>query len=190
MFIHEKITISFVFAHIFICSITNRLRINSFSDNLNAPWEIEMGPDGRIWFTEKYGTIKVLNTFTKAIKELTIIPNIVTSGEGGLLGMAFDPDFKNNKFLYCIYNFTPSQSLQRMRVIRLTHDEILDTLKDLKVILDGIKSNNIHNGSRITFGADGKMYVSTGNAEQNGVILPDPNSQNNLSLNRKSSKIE
>lgn len=155
------------------------------ADNLNAPWEIEMGPDGRIWFTEKYGTIKVLNTFTKAIKELTIIPNIVTTGEGGLLGMAFDPDFKNNKFLYCIYNFTPSQSLQRMRVIRFTHDEILDTLKDLKVILDGIKSNNIHNGSRITFGADGKMYVSTGNAEGNGTIPPDPNSQNNLSLNGK-----
>ncbi len=181
----KLVFLALIIPYLSVAQLPSGCELNVLVDSLDAPWEIEWGRDNRLWFTEKFGKIKALNVKEGTIKELTKLPNVITTGEGGLLGMAFDPEFNTNKYIYCIYNYTPSAGLQRMRLVRYQYEQQADTLLNLTVILDGIKSASIHNGARIVFDAAGKILVSTGNAEGNGAPPPNPNSQNNDSPNGK-----
>src|SRR5688500_13580818 len=60
---------------------------------LTVPWEILWGPDGRIWFTEKTGTISAFNPSSGDRKILRVIQGVATNSEAGLLGMTLHPNF-------------------------------------------------------------------------------------------------
>ncbi|HET9277700.1 MAG TPA: PQQ-dependent sugar dehydrogenase, partial [Flavitalea sp.] len=73
--------------------------------NLQHVWEILWGPDDHIWFTERDGKISKMNPTTGTIVFSSTINEVVSSGEGGLLGMALHPDFLSNGFLFVVYNY-------------------------------------------------------------------------------------
>src|ERR1700676_4682622 len=62
---------------------------------LNFPWEILWGPDNFIWMTERNGKISRVNPYTGEVIPLLTISEVVSNGEGGLLGMALHPDFNS-----------------------------------------------------------------------------------------------
>ncbi|TAL44333.1 MAG: PQQ-dependent sugar dehydrogenase, partial [Chitinophagaceae bacterium] len=68
--------------------------------NLDHVWEMEWGPDNYLWFTERYGRISKMDPLNGNIIFTTTITEVVSNGEGGLLGMALHPDFSSNGLLY------------------------------------------------------------------------------------------
>jgi len=84
---------------------------------------------------------------------------VATNGEQGLLGLALDPNFATNRFLY-IYHTHPNPL--RNRVVRFTEANNIGSNET--VIVDNLPVNSNHNGGRVAFGADGLLYVTIGDA--------------------------
>ena len=122
-------------------------------ENLDTPWAIDFLPDSRMIFTERLGRVSILDK-----NKLTVIKNIKVSevDESGLLGIAVDPEFTQNKFIYLYYTHENGG-----RVSRFILNE---TLEDEFILLDNIPNAQFHNGGRIKFGPDNNLYITTGDA--------------------------
>ena len=151
--------------------------IRIVKQNLQHVWEIVWGPDDHIWFTERDGKVSKMNPATGTIVFSTTINEVVSSGEGGLLGLALHPDFLNNGFLYVVYNYTGVNAYSE-KLVRYTFAN--NALTNPTMIIDNIAASSIHNGSRIRVVNENsgvKIYVSTGDAS-NSSIAQDVNSRN------------
>ncbi len=116
-----------------------------------------------------------LNPATGAKTTVGTVPNVQsTDGEGGLMGLALSPSFASDHWLYIMHTSPTDNRIVRIKLI----DDKLDTASE-QVLLSGILRNKFHDGGRLRFGPDGKLYASTGDA-QNG-----DNAQNLSSLNGK-----
>jgi len=127
---------------------------------LNFPWEIVWGPDNFIWMTERGGKISRVNPSTGEVIPLITVSEVVSMGEGGMLGMALHPDFTTTPDLYVAYEYN-NGSNYREKVVRFTYNGT--TLINPVVIIDNIHGANIHNGCRLLIVAD-KLFISTGDA--------------------------
>ena len=121
------------------------------AQNLETPWAIDFLPDGEMIFTERGGKVSIFNNSTTKIVG-TI--NVTQMGESGLLGIAVDPEFDKNKFVYIYYT-----SQNGNRISRFT---LNGTLQNETVLIDRIPNAQFHNGGRLKFGPDGKLYATTG----------------------------
>ncbi len=153
--------------------------IEIIAENLEIPWEIAFLPDNTMLVTERSGKLLKVGTPTKAIKEIEGVKHI---GEGGLLGIAIDPNFASNNFIY-LYSTTQenNQIMNRVERYKLAND----TLSDKTTIFSGIKGSKYHDGGKIAFGPDGYLYIATGDAE-NTALSQDKNSLNGKILRIKS----
>ena len=144
--------------------VNAELNADVIVDGLNNPWEIVFGPDGEIYFTERDGHIWKLNESGDG----KIIQTFPKSGsvEGGTLGLALHPDFEKNKKIY-VYQTNLELEFYQNKVYSFRLNE--DTLMDKQIILDGIPGAPWHDGGRIKFGPDQKLYVSTGDAISPGL---------------------
>ena len=128
------------------------------AENLRIPWEIAFLPDGTMLVTERPGTLKHITENTTAVN----VEGVVHRGEGGLLGMALHPNFKNNKYIY-LYSTTSTEGKLTNRVERYVYEN--EKLSDRKTIIENIPGSNNHDGGRIAFGPDGLLYIATAVAE-------------------------
>jgi aldose sugar dehydrogenase len=122
-------------------------------------WELAWGPDNNIWITERPGTISRVNPTTGAKTQVGQI-SVSEINEGGLLGMAFHPNFAQQPYVYLMYTY--SSGGQRNRLVRMRYNGT--TLGSPETLLDNIPGAGNHNGSRIAVGSDQLLYVSTGDA--------------------------
>ena len=128
------------------------------ADNLNFPWEMVWGSDNHIWMTERGGRISRFNPATGQLSVVATIAEVVSNGEGGLLGMALGPG--NTVFVVYTYNKN-GQYIEKL--VRYTYSG--SALTNPTVLLDDIPAANIHNGSRLVID-NGKLFMSTGDAAQ------------------------
>ena len=126
---------------------------------LSHVWEMVYGPDDHLWITERSGKISRVNAETGEVTLLHTISDVVSTGEGGLLGMALHPQFNNNPWVYVVYNYG---SPYREKVVRFTYSG--GTLNSPLMIIDQIPAASIHNGSRLLITPDQKLLVTTGDA--------------------------
>jgi glucose/arabinose dehydrogenase len=128
---------------------------------LASPTAMEIAPDGRIFVCQQTGQLRVIKNgalLPAPFVSLTVDP----AGERGLLGVAFDPNFAVNNFVYLYY--TVPGSTAHNRVSRFTaNGDIAATGSELPILdLDNLSTATNHNGGAIHFGPDGKLYVAVG----------------------------
>lgn len=128
------------------------------AENLTVPWELVFLPNGDQLITERSGNLQRFGS----IKKTVTIPGVTQIGEGGLMGMALDPEFELNHFLY-LYMTTEKKGKLINEIVRYTYDEQGD-LSNRTIIFSGIPAARFHNGGRIKFGPDGFLYITTGDA--------------------------
>ena len=143
---------------------------------LRHVWEMLWGPDDHIWFTEREGKISKMNPATGTIVFSTAINGVISSGEGGLLGMALHPDFLSNGHLYVVYNYTGTSGY-REKLVRYTFAN--NSITNPTTLIENISASGIHNGSRIKVVNEStgvKIYLTTGDAS-NASSAQDVNSR-------------
>lgn len=131
--------------------------------NLNVPWDI-IRTSNEFFISERGGEIvQVDEDGDKTTMPLRLDENVVHQGEGGLLGFVLDPDYATNQTAY-VYHTYEDQGTRKNRVVQVK--EIDGSWEEQSVLIDGIPGSNIHNGGRLEFGPDGKLYISTGDAAE------------------------
>jgi glucose/arabinose dehydrogenase len=153
---------------------------NGFSDaifesGIQNATAMEFAPDGRLFVLQQTGQVRV-------VKQGTLLPtpfatlSVTSQDERGLLGIAFDPNFAVNQFVY--FYHTVSSPVLRNRITRLTANGDVAAAGSATTIfeVDPLSSATNHNGGALHFGVDGKLYVAVGdNANRNNA--PDLASQ-------------
>ena len=134
-------------------------RLETVAEGLEAPWDLAFLPDGRALVTERPGRVRLLSPELELEPDPIAEIDVAAVGEGGLLGVAVDPDFEENSFVY-LYRTTDGGN----EVVRYRFDG--RALEEDRVLADGIQAGAIHNGGRIRFGPDGALYATTGDAGQ------------------------
>ncbi|MES2876324.1 MAG: PQQ-dependent sugar dehydrogenase [Patescibacteria group bacterium] len=127
-------------------------------DGLEHPWDIDFLPNGTALFTERPGTIsKIMNGEKTVIESLD---DVNAQGEGGLMGIAVDPDYDENKYIYACYN----SARDDVRVVRWEFDG--SELSEKTDIVTGIPTadSGRHSGCQTAFGPDGNLWIGTGDA--------------------------
>jgi glucose/arabinose dehydrogenase len=139
-----------------------KFRVETIAANLEIVWSIVFLPDGRMLFTERPGRVRVVEKDGLNVKPFFVVPEVEPSGESGLMGMTLHPRFAENHFVYLAYAYRAPSGEQRVRVAR--YRETGETLVDAKTIIENIPAARYHAGTRLKFGPDGKLYLTTGDA--------------------------
>lgn len=148
--------------------------------NLDTPWSMQFAPDGRLYFTERPGRIRVYENGQLRANPVATISNTETlNQEEGLQGLALHPNFASNGWLYVYYTYTSGSNLKN-RLARYTLNPSTGTVTSgPTTLIEDIPGYKFHNGGRIKFGPDSKLYITTGSA------TPDTVSQDTNSLGGK-----
>jgi glucose/arabinose dehydrogenase len=131
------------------------------ASGLTNPTAMAFAPDGRLFVAQQNGQLRVVKNgalLATPFLSLTVDPN----GERGLLGVAFDPNFASNHFIYVYYTATTPQV--HNRVSRFTaNGDVAVAGSELPLLdLNNLSSATNHNGGAIHFGPDGKLYIAVG----------------------------
>lgn len=148
-------------------------QVEVFADNLNFPVRLAFAPDGRLFFNElQTGNVRIIQNEVLQAQPFATLP-VETSGERGLLGIAFHPQFVSNGFVYLLHS-DPSGVQRVVRFADMNGEGVAQ-----QVIIDNLPSTVVHNGGAIGFGPDGRLYVSIGDSQE------PANSQDQSSLSGK-----
>lgn len=136
-------------------------QLTTVATNLDVPWEMDLAPDGKIFFTERPGRVRVIqNGRLLESPVISFQAPFISEGEGGLLGLVLDPNFAQNGYLY-VYHTYEENGERKNRVLRLKEYQTNRAKVD-RVLLDGLPGASNHNGGRIKIGPDRLLYVTTG----------------------------
>jgi PQQ-dependent dehydrogenase (s-GDH family) len=135
--------------------------------NQRMPHDLVYGPDGNIWYTERFaGKVSFVNTLTGAkTTVLTLGSQMVrVGGQDGLMGLALHPQFLSGMpYVYISYTYQSlSSTVRKTRIARYTYNFLNQALESPVTILQDIPGSNDHNSARITIGPDLKLYYSVG----------------------------
>jgi glucose/arabinose dehydrogenase len=163
---------------------SNSLRLQTVTAVLASPVFLTAptGDVGRLFIVEQGGLIRILNSLDgtpRATPFLDVAGLIVTGGERGLLGMAFDPNYAGNGRFYIYYTNTAGDIVIARYGVS-TNPDIANA--GAQAILKTIAhpTNQNHNGGMLAFGPDGCLYAGIGDGGGSGD--PNGNAQNTSSL--------
>lgn len=152
------------------------IAFETIAKNFRKPVDIKYSGDdpGKLFIVQQTGEIFVFDKTTKEkILFMDVSPKIKLSGQKGLLGLVFDPDYKNNNRFFIYYNESATSNVTVERYLRSNSNHYAADLSTGVVILSEPKpySGGIHNGGCMRFGSDGYLYIAIGDGSSKG----DPN---------------
>ncbi len=139
----------------------NRFQKVVLEDNLNEPMELEMLPDGRILFIERRGDIKL---YDPTDGKTAIISHLKTFNEleDGVLGLALDPNFAENNWLYIYYSPPGDEHKQHLSRFTFTDDKVDFGSEKVVMVVQNQRDQCCHSGGSLEFGPNGNLFLSTG----------------------------
>jgi glucose/arabinose dehydrogenase len=138
-----------------------RFRVETAVSALEVPWSMAFAPDGRLFVTERPGRVRILSLGSATPEAALTLNDVFTQGEAGLLGLALDPEFTQNRLVYLCYTAsTGGGPINRIVRYRETNGRLTERV----LLLDGIPAAVIHDGGRLRFGPDGLLYATAGDA--------------------------
>jgi len=149
-------------------------KATEIATSLNFPTLMEFAPDGRLFICEQEGNIRIVKG-GQLLQTAFLTLNVDTEdlAEAGLLGLAFDPGFVTNQYIYAFYsawNGAPDTFPAHNRVSRFTANGDTASTNTEVIIFQSVNltTTGRHNAGDLHFGADGKLYASTGDGEVGG----------------------
>ncbi|MFC2020353.1 PQQ-dependent sugar dehydrogenase [Chloroflexota bacterium] len=130
---------------------------------LDTPWAIDFAPDGRIFITERPGRVRIVKN-GQLLDEPWITIDVARGGESGLLGLALDPQFEQNGFVYLAYTYRAEDGSLTNRLVRMRDDQSSGKGKLVNILVDDVPGASNHDGGRVRFGPDDKLYWTAGDA--------------------------
>ncbi|HEY8599076.1 MAG TPA: PQQ-dependent sugar dehydrogenase [Thermomicrobiales bacterium] len=143
---------------------TTGFTVEEVATGLDTPWELAFAPNGRIFVTERPGRLRVIEDGVLRAEPVASVPEVTEQGEGGLLGLVLDPGYATNGTLYLYHTYRAAGLRNRVISYRVQDMASARGLTDPRVVIDNIPAGGTHNGGRIAFGPDGKLYITVGDA--------------------------
>ncbi|MBQ5963729.1 sorbosone dehydrogenase family protein [Massilia sp. ZL223] len=165
------------------------LALSTVATNLDNPTWLSAPPgDTRLFVTERAGRVRIIqNGAVLSTPLLDISARVLTEGEGGLLSLAFDPQYARNGYVYLYYT-DPQRNIVVERFTTGSSANIADPTSGLEIISIPHPTFTNHFGGLVSFGPDGYLYVGTGDG--GGAGDPQGNAQNLNSLLGKLLRID
>jgi glucose/arabinose dehydrogenase len=133
---------------------------------ITDPTAMAFAPDGRLFVCQQTGQLRIIKNGTLlSTPFLTVTTD--TADERGLLGVAFDPNFTTNQFIYVYYTVTSTPRHNRVSRFTANGDTVVPGSESIIFELDNL-SAAFHNGGAIHFGSDGKLYIAVGDNGNSG----------------------
>lgn len=143
-------------------SVNGTVRAETIAKGLERPWALAFLPDGRMLVTERPGRVRIVERDGRLSKPLEGVPRVLARGQGGLLDVALDPRFAENRLVYLSYAEPGDGSMAGTAVARGRLSE--GQLEEVQVIYrqqPKVEGGN-HFGSRLVFARDGTLFVTQG----------------------------
>jgi glucose/arabinose dehydrogenase len=150
----------------------------TIATDTDVPWGLVTLPDNTIIYSRRDAQNVVhLDPVSGKKTDLGKVPDVTgTDGEGGLLGLAISPDFPaNDNWLYVYHT---SNSGRDNRIVRIRYVNGTLDMSTKQVLLKGIARNRYHNGGRLRYGPDGKLYAAVGDGQMENTAPQDKSSLN------------
>jgi glucose/arabinose dehydrogenase len=133
----------------------------TIASGITNPTAMAFAPDGRIFVCQQAGQLRVIkNNVLLTTPFLTV--TVSSAGERGLLGIAFDPNFATNQFIYIYYTATTPAIHNRVSRFTANGDVAVPGSELVLLDLNNLSAATNHNGGAIHFGPDGKLYIAVG----------------------------
>jgi glucose/arabinose dehydrogenase len=131
------------------------------ASGLNNPTAMALAPDGRIFVCQQGGALRVIKNGVLLATPFLTVP-VDATGERGLLGVAFDPNFVSNQLVYIYYTATTPTIHNRLSRFTASGDVALAGSETIIMELPNLSTATNHNGGAIHFGPDGLLYIAVG----------------------------
>jgi aldose sugar dehydrogenase len=138
------------------------LEIQALTSGLNHPWAMQFLPDGRVLLTERAGFMRYISKTGEKSDALQGLPAVTAEGQGGLLGLALDPEFAKNQTIYFSFSEPGANGVSATAVASAVLDG--QSLKQVKVIFRQAEAidSKYHYGGRLAFNAQGELFITMG----------------------------
>src|SRR5438067_9190480 len=148
-----------------LATLPSGFEMDLVASGLYEPTAMTVAPDGRLFVTEKPFGVRVIDHGTLLPTPFLTLP-VERSGERGVDGIALDPDFEHNGFVYIYYTrLEGTNAFDRLSrfTVSATDPNVADPASE-RVLVDSVPtvSPGYHNGGMLQFGADGMLYVGIG----------------------------
>jgi glucose/arabinose dehydrogenase len=146
-----------------VATIGSTAVVTEFATGLEHPWGLAFLPDGRALVTEKPGRLRIVGTDGSLSAPLGGVPEVATESQGGLLDVALDPKFAENRLVYLSFS-EPGETgnVSGTAVLRARLGNT--ALENVQVIYRQVPKvqSGHHYGSRLVFGRDGTLFITQG----------------------------
>jgi aldose sugar dehydrogenase len=148
------------------CGVTSNVAfdVSVVATGLESPWAVEPLPGGDLLVTEKPGRMRIVSAGGEVGEPIAGLPEVVAERQGGLLDVALSPDFASDRTLFWSFTEPRGGGNNATSVARGVLSEDRTRLDQVQVIFrsEPAYNNGLHFGSRLAFGPDGMLYITTG----------------------------